>query len=88
MAAAYYPIVFSDESVPIAAVVGLRNDSNLFVDSQGQWLADESLPAYVRRYPFILMAILSIINSFSASTRLAKCSDGGRIPPLPKRRAK
>lgn len=56
MAAAYYPIVFSDESVPIpAAVVGLRNDSNLFVDSQGQWLADAYLPAYVRRYPFILM---------------------------------
>src|SRR5580698_7457128 len=56
MAAAHYPIVFADGPMPIpAAVVGLKNDSNLYVDPQGRWVAGSYLPAYVRRYPFILM---------------------------------
>ena len=56
MAAAHYPIVFADGPIPIpAAVVGLKNDTNLFVDPQGRWVSSAYLPAYVRRYPFILM---------------------------------
>lgn len=56
MAAAHYPIVFADGPTPIpAAVVGLQNDTNLFIDSQGRWLNNAYLPAYIRRYPFILM---------------------------------
>jgi hypothetical protein len=56
MAAAYYPIVFAAGPSPIpAAVVGLRNDTNLFIDANGQWQGGGYLPAYVRRYPFILM---------------------------------
>lgn len=56
MAAAYYPIVFAAGPQPIpAAVVGLRNDHNLFIDAGGQWRNGSYLPAYVRRYPFILM---------------------------------
>lgn len=56
MAAAYYPIVFAAGPLPIpAAVVGLKNDNNLFIDAQGRWQAGSYLPAYVRRYPFILM---------------------------------
>jgi len=56
MAAAYYPIVFAAGPMPIpAAVVGLKNDTNLFLDGQGRWLNGAYLPAYVRRYPFILM---------------------------------
>lgn len=56
MAAAHYPIVFAagDNPVP-AAVVGLQNDSNLFLDGEGQWVGGSYLPAYVRRYPFLLM---------------------------------
>jgi len=55
-AAAYYPIVFADGPTPVpAAVVGLKNDSNLFVGKDGAWLPGAYLPAYVRRYPFILM---------------------------------
>ena len=35
MAAAYYPIVFADGPLPVpAAVVGLKNDSNLFVNKE------------------------------------------------------
>ena len=56
MAAAHYPIVFAAGPLPIpAAVVGLKNDTNLFIDEKGQWRASGYLPAYVRRYPFILM---------------------------------
>lgn len=56
MAAAHYPIVFAagDNPVP-AAVVGLSNDENLFLDEAGQWVGGSYLPAYVRRYPFLLM---------------------------------
>ncbi len=38
-----------------AAIVGLQNDMNLFIDAQGRWVNGAYLPAYVRRYPFILM---------------------------------
>lgn len=56
MAAAHYPIVFAAGPMPVpAAVVGLQNDENLFVDDMGQWLGGSYLPAYVRRYPFLLM---------------------------------
>lgn len=56
MAAAYYPIVFAAGPVPIpAAIVGLKNDENVFVDAEGRWQNGAYLPAYLRRYPFILM---------------------------------
>jgi len=56
MAAAHYPIVFAAGEQPVpAAVVGLNNDTNLFLDETGQWLGGSYLPAYVRRYPFLLM---------------------------------
>ena len=51
-----YPIVFtkgSDEKLFPVALLGLQQDQNLFVDKKGQWVADY-IPAYVRRYPFIL----------------------------------
>jgi len=56
LAAAYYPIVFAAGPTPVpAAVVGLRNDENLYLNAQGQWANGAYLPAYIRRYPFILM---------------------------------
>ncbi len=50
-----YPIVFvqDKEAVFSAAVLGLKDKQNLFVTESGQWNADY-VPAYVRRYPFIL----------------------------------
>jgi hypothetical protein len=55
LAALTYPIAFTTEggARPVA-VVGLRDDENLFVDADGGWLAGAYVPAYVRRYPFIL----------------------------------
>ncbi|GAA4339929.1 SapC family protein [Pigmentiphaga soli] len=56
VACRHYPIVFTagDQPYPVA-VLGLRGKQNLFVDEAGNWKADAYVPAYVRRYPFILM---------------------------------
>ncbi len=51
-----YPIVFApagEKSVFPVVLLGLEQNSNLFVNAKGEWLA-EYIPAYVRRYPFIL----------------------------------
>lgn len=54
-AAKEYPIVFAnagDTVVPVA-LLGLRNEENLYVDEAGHWDA-RYIPAFVRRYPFVL----------------------------------
>lgn len=49
-----YPIAFSpDGNATPVAILGLRDNENLFVDSQGQWERGSYIPAYIRRYPFI-----------------------------------
>lgn len=50
-----YPIVFAQagESVVPVALLGLRNEENLYVNDQGNWDA-RYVPAFVRRYPFVL----------------------------------
>ncbi len=63
-AARDYPIVFVTQPTPMAAVlVGLRPDENLFVDGKGTWREGAYLPAYLRRYPFLI----------------AQSPDGGRL---------
>ena len=54
-AAKEYPIVFAQagEAVIPVAMVGLKNEQNLFVDDEGNWDA-HYVPAFVRRYPFVL----------------------------------
>jgi hypothetical protein len=55
MAQRYYPIVFTpqDDGAPLA-LVGMADGDNLFVDADGNWRQDTYVPAYVRRYPFLL----------------------------------
>ncbi len=54
-AAAHYPVVFSDDEVAMPlAVLGYREGANLFVDAQGKWTEGAYVPAYVRRYPFVI----------------------------------
>jgi hypothetical protein len=51
-----YPIVFSigDNPVPLA-LMGLNEGVNVFLDAEGKLLnTDVYVPAYVRRYPFML----------------------------------
>jgi hypothetical protein len=56
MASREYPIVFAKDGqenlVPVA-MLGLRQDQNLLVGTDGSWLGSY-IPAYIRRYPFIL----------------------------------
>lgn len=54
-AAHFYPIAFARDAVATpVAVVGIRDNENLFVSKDGNWRPDTYIPAYVRRYPFIL----------------------------------
>lgn len=55
MAQRYYPIVFSagDQPVPLA-LMGLNEGVNTFVDEDGKLMGETYVPAYVRRYPFLL----------------------------------
>ena len=51
----FYPIIFStgDEPVPLA-LMGLNEGVNVFVDAEGKVTDEIYVPAYVRRYPFLL----------------------------------
>lgn len=51
----FLPIVFSvgENPVPLA-LMGLNEGVNVFVDDSGKVLGEVYLPAYVRRYPFML----------------------------------
>lgn len=51
----YFPIVFSvgDNPVPLA-LMGLNEGVNTFVDDDGKLIDQVYVPAYVRRYPFLL----------------------------------
>jgi len=50
-----YPIIFSagDQPVPLA-LMGLNEGVNTFIDDEGKPIGDFYLPAYARRYPFLL----------------------------------
>lgn len=50
----YYPIAFSpDGNATPVAIMGLRDNENLFLHNDGTWEPDSYIPAYIRRYPFI-----------------------------------
>ena len=55
-AARSYPIVFS-QNPPYSplCITGIKNGQNLFVDASGQWERNTYIPAYVRRFPFLLL---------------------------------
>ena len=50
-----YPIVFvkNGDSFSPVLLLSLKSNNNSFVDNDGKWLANY-IPAYIRRYPFIL----------------------------------
>ena len=54
----HYPIVFSigDNPIPLA-LMGLNEGVNVFVDDEGKLLGETYVPAYIRRYPFMLARI-------------------------------
>jgi hypothetical protein len=54
LSSAEYPIVFSGEGKDVmpAALLGIRDQENLYVDDNDAWNA-KYIPAFVRRYPFV-----------------------------------
>lgn len=54
-ASRHYPIIFSvgDNSVPLA-LLGMNEGVNIFIDEEGKYPDGTYLPAYLRRYPFML----------------------------------
>ena len=57
VAARDVPILFAGQSMEDAgpmALLGRRQNENLLVDENGQWAPGTYVPAFVRRYPFIL----------------------------------
>nr|WP_310523113.1 SapC family protein [Polymorphobacter sp.] len=51
----HYPIVFGigDNPAPLA-LVGLQEGQNLYLGADDQWEPGQYIPAFVRRYPFML----------------------------------
>lgn len=63
-----YPIAFSpDENATPVAILGMRDNENLFV-TNGKWEEDLYIPAYIRRYPFIF-------SEMPNSDQLSLCID-------------
>jgi hypothetical protein len=67
-AALCYPIIFIGPDKTPVAVMGVNADENLFVDEKGAYAQDAYLPAYVRRYPFVLA-------NDAAAQRMVVCID-------------
>lgn len=67
----HYPIVFvgSDtDDFHASVLLGLEDRNNLFVSAQGEWVEDTYIPAFARRYPFVL-------GTTNEQDRLAVCID-------------
>jgi hypothetical protein len=54
----FYPIAFSNDgqATPVA-ILGVRNDENLFLGKKNEWKQNAYIPSYIRRYPFILTEV-------------------------------
>jgi hypothetical protein len=51
----HYPIIFADAENPIPlALMGLNEGVNVFIGEDGMFTQPVYIPAYVRRYPFML----------------------------------
>lgn len=65
----HYPIAFSpDESATPVAILGLRDNENLFLTPDDGWAVRGYIPAYIRRYPFIF-------SEMDGSDQLSLCVD-------------
>ncbi|ACL03576.1 SapC family protein [Desulfatibacillum aliphaticivorans] len=91
-AAKFFPVVFTrageDQIVPVA-ILGLRNEENLFVGKDGKWKEGSYMPAYFRRYPFVLasnvgedasyaVCVDSNFEGFGKSEGMALFDDDGK----------
>ncbi len=69
----HYPVLFnSQEELMTVALVGLQEQMNLFIEEDGGWTAGCYVPAFIRRYPFILTK-----EPESANENVVLCIDAG-----------
>lgn len=65
----FYPIAFSpDGNATPVAILGLRDNENLFLKADNTWEENTYVPAYIRRYPFIF-------SELPESEQLTLCMD-------------
>ncbi|PTS90994.1 MULTISPECIES: SapC family protein [unclassified Caulobacter] len=69
-AALSFPVIFAGEDRVPLAVMGLNNGENLFVNADGSIDPGVYIPAYIRRYPFVLA-------NDETQDRLIVCIDRG-----------
>jgi hypothetical protein len=78
----YFPIVFSAGERPVPlALLGLNEGVNVFFDDEGKAVEDFYVPAYIRRYPFLLAKLDPNSDSMSlcfdpTSDLLGETEDG------------
>ena len=53
-AAINYPIIFAGEAHAPLAVMGVKPGENLFIAADGLYRTGAYIPAYIRRYPFVV----------------------------------
>ncbi|MGF1463001.1 MAG: SapC family protein [Maricaulaceae bacterium] len=68
--APHYPIIFAGETKTPLAVMGARAGENIFVTDAGRLEDDVYVPAFVRRYPFVLA-------NAPGDNRMVVCVDTG-----------
>ncbi len=57
LTARHFPIMFLGTDLVPTAALGFNPETNLFVNAAGEWDRLTYIPAYVRRYPFILLGM-------------------------------
>jgi hypothetical protein len=55
LVARHYPIMFLGPDLVPTIALGFNPQINLFVNAKGEWTFNHYVPAYIRRYPFILL---------------------------------
>lgn len=69
-AAINYPIIFAGESKQPMAILSIRQNESLFISEDGYFEPSAYIPAYLRRFPFVLA-------DDPANERLIVCVDVG-----------
>jgi hypothetical protein len=55
MASRHFPIIFSASDTPVPLILmGMNEGINVYMDEKGKFTQNVYIPAYVRRYPFML----------------------------------
>lgn len=80
VAALSYPVIFAGDKFQPLAVMGINQEENLFIQADGAFVVGAYIPAYIRRYPFVLA-------NDSQNSQLVVCIDRaasmlGELPDL------